>query len=118
MMNFQEAIAAKLTSTIPGANAGTVDNMTSVVTETLLLSNAADIAPPIRRKQVPRGWCATEMTGVELNARWQDWEDTGKQVGSAPNDRGLRRALKATTKVFFLTAGAQEDGSCTELFRR
>ena len=71
--------------------------MTSLLTETLL-SNAADIAPPIRRKQVPRGWCATKETKAELNARWQDREDARKRVRSAPNDRGLRRALKATTK--------------------
>ena len=71
--------------------------MTSVITEALL-SNAADIAPPIRRKQVPRGCCATEETKAELNARWQDREDARKRVRSAPNDCGLRRALKATTK--------------------
>ena len=35
--------------------------MTPVLTETLM-SIAVDIAPPIRRKQVPRGWCATEET--------------------------------------------------------
>ena len=52
----------------------------------------------IRRKQVPRGWYATEETKAELNARWQDREDARKRVRSAPNDRGLWRALKATTK--------------------
>ena len=67
-VNFQEAIAAKLASPIPGISTGSVDDMTSVLTETLL-SNAADIAPPIRRKQVLRGWCATEETRAELNAR-------------------------------------------------
>ena len=96
-MNFQNAMAAKLASPIPGTNAGSVDDTTSLLTETLR-SNAADIAPPIRRKQVPRGWCATEETKAELNARWQDREDARKQARSAPNDRGLRQALKATTK--------------------
>ena len=96
-MNFQNAIAAKLASPIPGTNAGSVDDMTSLLTETLL-SNAADIAPPIRSKQVPTGWCATEETKGELNARWQDREDARKRVRSAPNDRGLRRTLTATTK--------------------
>ena len=33
-----------------------------------------------------------------MNARWQDREGARKRVRSAPNDRGLRRALKATTK--------------------
>ena len=33
-----------------------------------------------------------------MNARWQGREDERKRVRSAPNDRGLRRALKATTK--------------------
>ena len=88
-MSFQNAIAAKLPSSIPGTNAGSVDDMASLQTETLL-SNVADIAPPIRRKQVPRGWCATEETKAELNARWQDREDARKRVSSAPNDRGLR----------------------------
>ena len=40
----------------------------------------------------------TEETKAELNTRWQDREDARKWVRSAPNDRGLRRALKATTK--------------------
>ena len=66
-MNFEESIAAKLTSPIPGTNTGSVDDITSVLTETLL-SNSADIAPHIRRKQVPRGWWATEGTKAELNA--------------------------------------------------
>ena len=96
-MNFQEAKAAKLASPTPGTNTRSVDDMTSVLIETLL-SNAADIAPPIRRKQAPRGWCATEETKAELTARWQDREDSKKRVRSAPNCRGLRRALKATTK--------------------
>ena len=68
-MNFQNAIEAKVASPIPGTNAGSVDDTTSLLTKTLL-SNAADIAPPIRRKPVPRGWCATEETKAELNARW------------------------------------------------
>ena len=96
-MNFQNAIAAKLASPIPSTYAGSVDDMASLLTETLL-SNAADIAPPTRRKQVPRGWCATEETKAELNARWQDREDARKRERSAQNDRGLRRVLKATTK--------------------
>ena len=75
-MNFQNAIAAKLASPIPPTNAGSVDDMTSLLTETLL-SNAADIAPPFQRKLVPRGWCATEETKVELNARWQYRKDAG-----------------------------------------
>ena len=33
-----------------------------------------------------------------MNARWQDREDARKRVRSAPNDRGLRQALKATIK--------------------
>ena len=96
-MNFQNEIAAKLSSPIPGTNTGSIDDMFSLLTKPLL-SNAADIAPPIRRKQVLRGWCATVETKVGLNARWQDREDARKRVRSAPNDRGLRRALKAATK--------------------
>ena len=96
-MNFQEAIAAKLASLIPGTNIGSVDDMASVLTETLL-SSAADIALSIRRKQVPRGWCAIAETKAELNAQWQDREDARKRVRSAPSDRGLRRALNSTTK--------------------
>ena len=67
-MNLQNAIAAKLASPTPGTDAGNVDDMASLLTKSLL-SNAAGIAPPIRRKQVPKGWCATEATKAELNAR-------------------------------------------------
>ena len=94
-MSFHGAIAANLASPIPGTKAGSVDDMTLVLTKTLL-SIAADIAPPIWRKHVTGGWCATEETKAGFNARWQDREDARKRVRSAPNDRGLRRSLKAT----------------------
>ena len=96
-MNLRNAIAATLPSTTLGTIAGSVDDMASLLTVTLL-SNAADLAPPIRRKQIPRGWCATEAKKAELHARWQDREDARKPARSAINDRGLRQALKATTK--------------------
>ena len=73
-MNLQEAIVAKVSSPIPGTNTESVDDVTSAQTKNLL-SRAADIAPPIRCKPVPRGWCATEETKAELGARWQDRED-------------------------------------------
>ena len=111
-MNFQNTIAAKLASPIPGTNGGSVDDMTSLLTETLL-SNAADIALPIRRKQVPRGWCAIEEVKAELNARWQDREDARKRVRFAPNDLGLRRAFKATTKQLKRTRAELYRGSST-----
>ena len=57
-MKFQKAIAAKLASPVPGTNAGSVDDMPSLLTET--------------RNQVPKGWCATEQTKADLNAWWQD----------------------------------------------
>ena len=96
-MDLKNAIAANLASSIPGTNAGSLDEMALLMAETIL-SNAADIALPIRGKQAPRGWCGTEETRAELNARWQDREDASKRVRFAPNDRGLRQALKATIK--------------------
>ena len=71
--------------------------MGSLLTETLL-SNATDTAPPIRRRQALWGWCATQEKRAELNARWQNRKDARKRVCSAQNDRGIRQALKATTK--------------------
>ena len=112
-LNFQEAIVATLASPILGTNAGCVDDMISALNETLL-SNAAGIAPRIRRKQVPRGWSATEETKAELTARWQDRKDAKTRVRSVPDDRGLRRALNATTKQLNTHAG----GSCAEVLRR
>ena len=78
-MTFQKAIEAKLASPTPGTNAGSVNDMTSLLTETLL-SNADDTAAPIRRNQVPKGWGATEETKADMNARWQDREDARKRV--------------------------------------
>ena len=96
-MNLQETIPATFPSPIPGTDTGSVDGMTSVLDKTLR-SNAAEISPPIRRKQVPRGWCTAEEAKAELDARCQDREDARKRLRSAPNDRGLRRALKMTRK--------------------
>ena len=95
--SLENARAAKLASPTPGTNAGSAYVITSLLTETLL-SNAADIASPIRLNKVPRGWCATEETKAGLKARQKGMEDARKWVRSAPNDRVLRRALKVTTK--------------------
>ena len=94
-------MAAKVGSPISGTNAGRADGMNSLLTETLtetLPSNAADIPHPIGRKQVPRTGMRPRRHKAELNARWKHRENPRKRVHSAPNDRGLRRVLKATTK--------------------
>ena len=89
-MKFLNAIAAKLASPTPGTSAGSVDDMTSLLTETLL-SKAADLAPSIRRKQVPSGWCENENeTKAEMITRWEERGDARKRVCSALTDRGLR----------------------------
>ena len=49
-INFQEAIAAKLASRVPGTSTRNADGMTLEHVERLLL-NAADTAPPIRRNK-------------------------------------------------------------------
>ena len=123
-MNFQNAIAATRACPTPGTNAGSVGDIALSLIETLL-SNAADIAPPIRRKQVSSSWCATEATKAQLHARWQDREDASKRARSAPNDRGLHQALKATFKQlnrtraeavqrFFEDYGSQLEGRIRE----
>ena len=109
-MNFQNAIAGTFVSPIPCTNAGSVDGMTSLLTETLLL-DAADIASPMWRKKEPREWCATE---AELKARLQDREDAMKRVRCAPNDRGLQRGLEGDHQ----TAETHVGGSCTEVLRK
>ena len=53
-INLRNAIAAKLVYSTPGTDAGSIDDMGSVLTKTAL-SNAADIVPPIRRIQIPKG---------------------------------------------------------------
>ena len=63
-INLQNAIAGEPAYSTPGTDAGSVDDMGSVLTETLL-SSAADTVPPIRRKQVAKGWCATRDTKAE-----------------------------------------------------
>ena len=95
-MNLQNAIAAKLASPTPGTNAGSANDVTSILAETLLL-NAVDIAPHIQGKQVPRGWYATEETRAELNARWRDSEDARKRVRSLPSERGLHKLTHCTS---------------------
>ena len=99
-MILQNAIAANLVSSTPGTNAESVYDIPEVIIDRGATVNATDIGPPIRRKYVPRGWCATEKTRAELNTRWQDREDARKRARSALNHRGLRQALRATIKQF------------------
>ena len=63
-----------------------------------LLSTAARLAPPVRRKQGPRGWCAPEEVKAELHARWLEREDARTRLRANPSDRNLRKALKNATK--------------------
>ena len=95
--NFQNAIAAKLASPIPGTNDGSVDKRASLLTNTLL-SSAADMASPIRRKQVPGAGVRPRRRKRSSLHDVRIREDAMKRACSAPNDRDLRQALKATTK--------------------
>ena len=61
-MNLQNVIAANLASPTPRTSAGSIDDMASLLTE-MLLSNAADIAPPIFGAKKYRG------AGVRLRRR-------------------------------------------------
>ena len=61
LLNLKKSIATKLVSPLPGTTTSSANDMTIVLAKTRL-STAADIVPPFRRKQQPRGRCAAEET--------------------------------------------------------
>ena len=82
---------------LPPGITRSVDGEASTLAEALL-STAARLAPPIRRKQEPRGWCAPEEVKAELHTRWLEREDARTRLRANPSDRNLRKALKTSTK--------------------
>ena len=90
----------EITSTLTPLPPGTtrcVDDEATTLSEALL-STAARLAPPVGRKQGPRGWCAPEEVKAELHARWLEREDARTRLRANPSDRNLRKALKTATK--------------------
>ena len=67
------------------------------------MSTAARLPPPVRRKQGPRGWCASEEVKAELHTRWLEREDARTRLRANPSDRNLRKALKTATKQLIRT---------------
>ena len=90
----------EITPTLTPLLSGTtrcVDDEATTLAEALL-STAATLAAPVRRKQGPRGWCAPEEVKAELHSRWLEKEDARTRLRANPSDRNQRKALKYATK--------------------
>ena len=81
---------------LPPGTTRYVDEEATTLAEALL-STAARLAPPVGRKQGPRGWCAPEEVKAELHARWLEREDARTRLRANPSDTNLRKALKTAT---------------------
>ena len=94
--DLNKEITPTLTPLPPGTTRCVEDEATTLAEA--LLSTAARLAPPVRRKQGPRGWCAPEEVKAELHARWLEREDARTRLRANPSDRNLRNAVKTVTK--------------------
>ena len=94
--DLNKGITSTLTPLPPGTTR-CVDNEATTLAEALL-STAARLAPPVRRKQGPRGWCAPEEVKAESRTRWLEREDARTRLRANPSDRNLRKVLKTATK--------------------
>ena len=85
-------MTSKFTPLPPGTTRTrtTVDYKAAVRAETLLLT-AALITPPIRRKQGPTGWCATEGEKAKLHTRWKEREDTRTRLRTTPKEAATKQ---------------------------
>ena len=63
-----------------------------------MLSSAAELAP---RSKHPRGaqcWCAGPGVEAEINAAWQQREETRRHLRAEPRNSNLRKAVKMAGK--------------------
>ena len=104
-MNLKNAIAANLASPTPGTNAGSVDDMASLLTETILTVKCRRHSAPYSAQTSAEGLVCDRRDERELNARWQDREDARKRVQSAPNDVIWRVAAHARSTLWRSSCG-------------
>ena len=104
-MNLKNAIAAYLASPTPGTNAGSVDDMASLLTETILTVKCRRHSAPYSAQTSAEGLVCDRGGERELNARWQDREDARKRVRSAPNDVIWRVAAHARSTLLRSSCG-------------
>ena len=64
----------------------------------VMLSTAADLVPHSKRPRGARGWCAGPGVEAEMNAAWQQREETRRHLRAELHNSNLRKAVKMAGK--------------------
>ena len=60
----------------------------------VMLSTAAELVPRSKRPRGAHGWCAGPRVEAEMNAAWQQSEDSRRYLRAEPHDSNLRKVVK------------------------
>ena len=64
----------------------------------IMLSTAAELVPRSKRPRGAQGWCAGPGVEAEMNAAWQQREETRRYLRAEPHNSNLRMAVKMAGK--------------------
>ena len=64
----------------------------------VMFSTAAELVPRSKRPRGAHGWCAGPGVEAEMNAAWQQSEDSRRYLRAEPHDSNLRKVVKMAGK--------------------
>ena len=91
-------MASATSATLPPIPNGTCISDIAADMADVMLSIAAELAPRSKRPRGAQGWCADPGVQAEMNAAWQQREETRRSLRADPNNGIVRKAGKVAGK--------------------
>ena len=96
--NLRCQVANEMVATLPPIPDGTCSRDIATDMADVMLSTAAELVPRSKRPRGAQGWCPGPGVEAEMNAVWQQKEETRRHLRSEPHHSNLQKAVKMTGK--------------------
>ena len=99
-----------MVATLPPIPDGTCISDIAIDMDDVILSTAAELAPPSKYPRGEQGWCVEPGVEAEINAAWQQREEARRHISAEPHNSNFQKAVKMVEKS---SEGPQ--GCCADL---
>ena len=97
--NLRCQVANAMVDALPPISDGTCIRDIATDMADVMLSTAAELVPRSKRPRGSHGWCARPGVEAEMNAAWQQREETRRRIRAEPHSSNLRKAVKMAGKI-------------------
>ena len=116
--NFRCQVANAMVDALPPTPDGTCISDIANDMADVMLSTAAEIVPRSKRPCGAQSWCAGPGVEAEMNAAWQQREETRRHQRAEPHSNNLRKAVKMEVTNLRKVHKAAVLSLCLDLVRK